>query len=126
MTIGSRSFPRMRESRYWVSAFAGTNGDTGSSAPAQERKKMARRGPSHFIDIVTMLVAAGRPDVCPRRLRRALRLRSIGIGQQCLLRSCDGGLRQHDHFRSDLHAIVQVDHVLIRETNAAARYVPAD
>jgi hypothetical protein len=66
------------------------------------------------------------PDAAPRRLRRALRLQRIGVGQRGVLGFRDRSLRQHDHFRPDLHAVVQVDHVLVCQTNAPARHVPAD
>ena len=35
-------------------------------------------------------------------------------------------LRQNDRFGADLHAIVEVDHVVVGEANAAARYLLAD
>src|SRR5664279_5769239 len=36
------------------------------------------------------------------------------------------GLRQHDHLGADLHAIVEIGHVVVGETDAAARHVLAD
>jgi len=53
------------------------------------------------------------PDAAPRRLRRPLRLQRIGVGQRGVLGIRDRSLRQHEHFRPDLHAIVHVDHVLV-------------
>ena len=41
-------------------------------------------------------------------------------------RSRRAGLRQHDHLGADLHAAVQVDHVVIGQADAAARHVLAD
>src|SRR5215475_2444908 len=90
-----------------------------SFPPTRERTEIAARvladkhirngpgtGPAISVSFAKILVAAGGLNAAPGRLRRALRLRRIGIGQQRLLRSCGGGLRQYDHFRSDLHAIV--------------------
>src|SRR5689334_3804874 len=43
------------------------------------------------------------------------------------MRTCgDGCLRQHDNLRTDLHTVVEIDHVFIGETDAAARDLPAD
>src|SRR5262245_64591928 len=92
----------------------------------QARKKWPGTRPGQFGEFAKILIAAGGPNAAPRRLRGALRLRCISIGQQRLLRSCDGGLRRHDRVRTDVHAIVEDDQVLIRETHAAARSAAGD
>src|SRR5262245_37254282 len=43
------------------------------------------------------------------------------------MRTCgDGRLRQHNNLRTDLHAVVEIDHVFIGEADAAARDLPSD
>src|SRR5689334_10395305 len=72
------------------------------------------------------LVAAGRTDALPRGLRAGWRRRRIGVTKRRRLQFRDGCLRQHNDLGADLHAAIEVDHILVFETDAAARYLLAD
>src|SRR6185437_1012548 len=63
-------------------------------------------------------------------MRGAARLRRIRGRQRTRpglrLKSASGSLRQYDYLGADLHAIEQVDHILVGKPDAAARYILTD